>query len=144
MRLALSTLTVLVLTLPSPARGQAIAQVMSGIRDGGGWISIPIVEGHGTFSTVTLPTTALSLSGCVTVWSGHSGSWVIDAHERVLGSRLTIRAEPGVGVPFQHDFGMTAQVDFDFRWSEPRDTTLMLWVGLDGRGETARDPCDPS
>lgn len=143
MRLVLTALSVLVLTLPSPARGQAIAQVMTGIRDGGGWIAIPIVKGHGTFSTVTLPTAAMSLSGCVNVWYGHSGAWVIGAHERVLGSRLTIEAEPGVGVPFDHDFGMTAQVDFDFRWSEPRDTTLMLWVGLDGRGQTDRDPCDP-
>jgi hypothetical protein len=143
MRLALTALTALALTLPSPVRGQAIAQVMSGIRDGGGWIGIPIVKGHGTFSTVTLPTAAMSLSGCVNVWYGHSGTWTIEAHERVLGSRLQIEAEPGVGVPFEHDFGMTAQVDFDFRWSEPRDTTLMLWVGLEGRGQTDRDPCDP-
>jgi hypothetical protein len=134
------------LAMPSPGSSQGIAQLMTGFREGGGWVSIPIEEGRGTFSTITLPTAAMSVAGCINVWSVHSGTWKIEAHEKVLGSVLSLDAEPGQGVPFEHDFGMTAQVDFAFRWSEPRDTTLYLWVGLgrSGRGpETACEPREP-
>lgn len=143
-RLSTFVLTAIVLATPCRAEAQGIREIMSGMRDGGGWVGIPIVKGHGSFSTVTLPTAAMSLSGCVNVWYGHSGTFSIDAHERVLGSNLHIDAEPGVGVPFSHDFGMTAKLDFDFMWSEPRDTTLMIWVGIDGMGEGQQDSCTPS
>jgi hypothetical protein len=133
------------LTLPASASAQDFGalDILSGIRSGGGWVRIPIEGGEGTFSTVTVPTAALSLAGCVNVWYGHSGSWEIEARESVLGSVLRISAEPGIGVPFEHDFGMQAQVDIDFRWSVPRDTTLMLWVGLDLAGEGGEQACDP-
>ena len=77
------------------------------------------------------------------VWWGHSGTWEIRAHESVLGSNLRIEAEPGVGVTFEHDFGMTAQVDIEFEWSEPRDTTLLLWIALDPTLEAPESVCDP-
>jgi len=132
----------------APARASAqdqagVADVLSGLRSGGGWVGIPIVEGQGSFSTVRVPTMALSLAGCVNVWYGHSGSWEIEAREQMLGSVLRIEAEPGVGVPFEHDFGLQAQVDIDFRWSEPRDTTLLLWVGIDLAGEGSESVCEP-
>ena len=142
-------IALIVLTVPAPVLAQAtgptagIGQLLTGMRDGGGWVGIPIEGGRGVFSTTTLPTAALSVAGCVNVWWGHSGSWEILAHESVLGSNLRIQAEPGVGVPFEHDFGMTAQVDFEFHWSEPRDTTLMLWVGLDPTLESPEEACDP-
>ena len=131
--------------LPATAGAQELGalDILSGIRNGGGWVSVPIEGGVGSFSTVTVPTAALSLAGCVNVWYGHSGSWEIEARESVLGSVLRISAEPGIGVPFEHDFGMQAQVDIDFRWSAPRDTTLMLWVGLDLAGEGGEQACDP-
>lgn len=127
---------------PAPASAQ-LADVVSGIRKGGGWVSVPIVAGRGSYRTPTLPTSAMSIAGCVNVWWGHSGTWQIRAHERVLGSNLRIEAVPGEGVPFEHDFGMTAQVDIDFVWSEPRDTTLMLWVGLDPTLEAPEESCEP-
>jgi hypothetical protein len=132
----------------APARASAqdqagVADVLSGLRSGGGWVGIPIVEGQGSFSTVRVPTMALSLAGCVNIWYGHSGSWEIEAREQMLGSVLRIEAEPGVGVPFEHDFGLQAQVDIDFRWSEPRDTTLLLWVGIDLAGEGSESVCEP-
>ena len=108
-----------------------------------GWVGIPIEGGKGSFSSVTVPVGALSISGCVNVWWGHSGTWKIRAHESVLGSNLRIDAEPGVGVPFEHDFGMTAQVDVAFEWSEPRDTTLLLWIGLDPTLEAPESACEP-
>ena len=117
--------------------------MMMGMRNGGGWVGIPIAQGKGSFSTITLPTAAMSIAGCLNVWWGHSGSFEIRAHESVLGSNLRIQAEPGVGVPFEHDFGMTAQIDFEFEWSEPRDTTLMLWVGLDPTLEAPEEACEP-
>lgn len=120
-----------------------VATVLSGMRSGGGWVGIPISAGQGSFSTVRVPTMALSIAGCINVWYGHSGTWDIEAREQVLGSVLRVEAEPGVGVPFEHDFGMQAQVDIDFRWSEARDTTLMLWVGVDLAGEGGESVCEP-
>jgi len=120
-----------------------IAAVLSGMQSGGGWVGIPISAGQGSFSTVRVPTMALSVAGCINVWYGHSGTWEIEAREQVLGSVLRVEAEPGVGVPFEHDFGMQAQVDIDFRWSEARDTTLMLWVGVDLAGEGGESVCEP-
>jgi len=137
-------LTALTLFLPSPVRAQGVSEIMVGIRDGGGWVSIPIENGRGTFRTVTLPTAGATLEGCVTVWHGHSGRWEIEARESVADSVLLFEAEPGIGVPFAHTFGMRAQIDFHFRWSEPRDTTLMLWVGLEQRGGNEREACEPS
>lgn len=129
---------------PTDAVAQRVSEIMSGLRDGGGWMSIPIEGGEGSYSTVRLPTGRMTLSGCVHVWPGHSGTWTIEAQEHVQESTISIAAEPGVAVPFRHTFGMQARIDFDFRWSEPRDTTLFLWVGLDMDGEGGDPPvCDP-
>ena len=125
------------------AHAQGIAGIMAGIRDGGGWVGVPIEGGVGSFSTVPLPTAGLTLTGCVNVWYGHSGTFQITARDRADDSVLEVTAEPGIGVPFSHEFGLQAQIDFDFRWSEPRDTTLVLWVGLDIRGEGPEAACDP-
>lgn len=133
----------LILTAPSPAQGQGIAELFTSMRNGGGWVGIPIEKGRGSFRSAKLPVAALSIAGCVNVWYGHSGTWQIEARESVLGSVLRVTAQPGIGVPFDHDFGMQAQVDIDFRWSEPRDTTLMLWVGLDMARDGRVDPCEP-
>lgn len=143
MRAALLLLALGTLALPARAGAQVVSDVMAGIREGGGWVAIPIEDGRGTFSTVTLPTAGMTLDGCVNVWYGHSGTWSIEAHERLRDSVLTLDAEPGIGVPFSHQFGMRAQIDFDFRWSEARDTTLMLWVGVDFFGEGADAACEP-
>lgn len=117
--------------------------MMSTLRAGGTWVTIPIEAGRGSFRTATIPTATMKLHGCVNVWPGHSGTWEIDAAERVQGAKLEIEAVPGVGVPFQHQFGMTAQLDFDFRWSEARDTTLYMWVGVDMSGSGDESICEP-
>jgi len=144
MRALIPILLVMTAFAPAPSGAQGVAGLMSAIRDGGGWVAVPIARGEGSFSTVRLPTARMTLSGCVNVWYGHSGSWTIEAHERVAEESLSIAADPGVGVPFSHDFGMQAQIDFAFRWSEPRDTTLLLWVGVDPDGEGGKPPvCQP-
>lgn len=143
---ARSVLLLLALTLavaPS-ASAQGIATIMSGLREGGGWVGVPIEAGRGTYSTVRLPTAGMTLRGCVYVWYGHSGSWTIEARDQVADATVVLDAEPGIPVPFAHTFGMQAKLDFDFRWSEPRDTTLMMWVGVDMDGEGGEPPvCNP-
>lgn len=125
------------------AEGQVVSEVMSGIQNGGGWVEVPIQNGLGSMSTMTLPTIGLTLAGCITVWPGHSGSWVLGAHDRVSDATLELTAEPGVGELFSHTFGLQAQIDFDFRWSEARDTTLLMWVGLNRGGEGEDQSCEP-
>ena len=142
--LALVTGVFLTTALDASAQDRAgVTDVLSGMQSGGGWVRIPIVAGQGSFSTVRVPMLALTIAGCVNVWHGHSGTWAIEAREQVLGSVLRVEAEPGAGVPFEHNFGMQAQVDIDFRWSEARDTTLVLWVGVDLAGEGGESVCEP-
>lgn len=137
-------LVTLALSAPAAASAQGIGAIMSGLRDGGGWVGIPIEAGQGTYSTVRLPTAGMTLHGCVNVWYGHSGTWTIEARDQVSASTLVLDAEPGIPVPFAHTFGMQAKLDFDFKWSEPRDTTLMMWVGVDLDGEGGEPPvCNP-
>jgi hypothetical protein len=142
MRIASLMLVAVLVAVPSHADAQA-ADVMNGLRNGGGWLRIPISGGHGQFRSPRIPTAGMTLSGCVAVWPGHSGDWTIDARENVTAGTLSVDLKPGEGARFSHEFGMQAQVDFDFRWSEPRDTTLLLWVGVDMVGEGARDTCEP-
>ncbi|NNF12379.1 MAG: hypothetical protein HKN72_04115 [Gemmatimonadetes bacterium] len=137
-------LLALALAYAPSVSAQGIASIMSGLREGGGWVGIPIEGGRGSYSTVRLPTAGMTLRGCVNVWYGHSGSWTIEAREQMADSTVVLDAEPGIPVPFVHTFGMQARLDFDFRWSEPRDTTLMMWVGVDMDGEGGEPPvCDP-
>lgn len=128
--------------LPAHLRAQPLDDVMSAIRDGGGWVSVPIVAGRGSASTAALPTMGLTLTGCVRVWDGHSGRWEIRARDSINEASLTVRGQPGQGVPFSHTFGLRSQLQVDFVWSEPRDTTLYLWVGLKGAKDD-RDACVP-
>jgi hypothetical protein len=131
------------LATTASAEGQVVSEVMSGIQNGGGWVEVPIQNGRGSMSTMTLPTVGLTLAGCITVWPGHSGSWVLEARDRVSNAVLEVTAEPGVGELFTHTFGLQAQIDFDFRWSEARDTTLLMWVGLNMGGEGKEESCEP-
>jgi len=141
MRLIL-TLGLLTAALPAGARAQPLNDVMAAIRNGGGWVSVPIVAGHGNASTVTIPTMGLTLTGCVRIWDGHSGRWELRARESIADTTLVVRSGPGEGVPFQHTFGVRSQVSVDITWSEPRDTTLFLWVGVKA-ADDPRDACVP-
>ena len=126
----------------SVAAQEGPTDILEGLRNGGGWVEVPIEGGVGSISTMTMPTIGMTLAGCLNVWSGHSGEFEITARDNVTDSVLTATARPGVGVPFSHTFGMQAQVDFDLRWSEPRDTTLIMWVGI-AIGRTAEEACTP-
>lgn len=141
MRTTIALATLCLVAAPA-LHAQETADVLDGLRSGGGWVSIPIEDGVGSARTATMPAMGLTVTGCLNVWMGHSGEFEIQAHDAVADSSLVMSAVPGVGIPFSHTFGMQAQVDFDFRWSEPRDTTLLLWVGL-AIGKTVEEACQP-
>ena len=143
MRRTFSLPCLLLLAVPAQVAGQGVSDMMGGVRSGGGWVNIPIVAGSGRFETPMLPSMTMSLRGCLNVWPGHTGEWTIEAHETVMDETVRLEAEPGVGVPFEHTFGLRAQIDFDFTWSESRDTTLYLWVGVDLKNEGAQSVCEP-
>lgn len=144
----ISTLTagfILALTslLPSPAGAQSVRDLLASVQRGGGWVSVPIEDGVGKLSTATLPTAGLTVAGCVQVWEGHSGEWQIEARDRLGDGRLEMSAAPGESVPFSYTAGLRSQLEVDFAWSEPRDTTLFLWVGLARPNQAASATCQP-
>ena len=130
------------LILPTGAIAQGLEDIMEGIRNGGGWAAVPIVAGAGEISTALLPTFGLAINGCVRVWDGHSGRWTIRARDTIAETSLETDSAPGEGVRFSHRFGVRSQVELEFQWSEPRDTTLVLWVGLETLDDE-RDACTP-
>lgn len=140
--------TLLALTLasawvPSRAAAQAVGPLLEAIRQGGSWVNIPIENGKGSVETAEVPTFGLELAGCARIWSGHSGLWTIQAADLIADSTLTAVMEPDEPVRFRHRSGARAQLSLDIRWSEPRDTTLFLWVGLGGRERRNGDACVP-
>jgi hypothetical protein len=126
---------------PAPAHGQMEA-VMAAIRNGGGWVSIDIQDGRGAAKTLPMPAMGMKLSGCMQVWEGNTGRWRIRAHDVVTDAIIEASSLPGEDVPFEHEFGLRTQLEVEFIWSEPRDTTLFLWVGL-GDAESDPDVCTP-
>jgi len=131
--------------LPATASGQTASGLLQSIRNGGGWVAIPVESGSGAVATDTVPTLGLPLAGCVHVWGGHSGRFRLEAREPLGGGRLEAELGPGESEPFRYQTGMRSRLDVRVHWSEPRDTTLMVWVGLGpGGGEGGeRDPCRP-
>ena len=127
----------------SSAQAQTVQEVLATIRNGGGWVTVAIESGHGTASTLMLPTMGMTLTGCVNVWEGHSGRWQIRARDTIAQDSLTLASMPGRGVRFAHEFGLRSKLEFDFEWSEPRDTTLYLWVGLDREDDGPQAACTP-
>jgi hypothetical protein len=142
--LPLVLLAAFALLVPGQARAQTIFDLLASVRQGGGWVNIPIEDGRGSVRTPALPTAGLELTGCVRVWPGHTGRWELEAHDTRGGGSLRARSvaadEP---VPFVYETGSWAQLDVRVRWSEPRDTTLVLWIGLERRGSARADPCEP-
>lgn len=127
-----------------PAQGQTVADLLASVQRGGGWVSVPITNGTGHVSTATVPTVGVTLSGCVRVWSGHSGSWAIEARDALGPGSLSMNAGPGESQPFRYTAGMRSKLEIDFAWSEPRDTTLFLWVGLARPNQAPEETCEPA
>jgi hypothetical protein len=115
---------------------------MAAIRNGGGWVSVDIQDGRGAARTMPMPAMGMTVSGCLQVWEGNTGRWRIRAHDMVTDSIIEASGVPGQGVKFSHEFGLRTQLDVEFIWSEPRDTTLLLWVGL-GDADLNPEVCTP-
>ena len=127
-----------------PAQGQ-IFELMRIVSEGGSWLGLPVTEGRASFESPAVPIAGLALDGCMRVWDGHSGEWTIRAEDRLGGSRLDVTANPGQPVRFEFRGGVQAQLNVAVQWSEPRDTTLHVWVGVappSGQGGE-RDICQP-
>jgi len=76
------------------------------------------------------------------VWGGHSGSWDIRAQDVMGPGKFDVSILPGEPTPFAYQAGPQSRLQVDVRWSEPRDTTLLLWVGLE-TPMLHRNPCEP-
>lgn len=127
-----------------PAQAQ-IFELLRIVGEGGSWLGLPITEGRASFSSPVVPVAGLALDGCLWVWNGHSGEWTIRAEDRLGGSRLDVTAKPGQPMRFEFRGGVRAQLDVAVQWSEARDTTLHVWVGVaapSARREE-RDICQP-
>jgi hypothetical protein len=131
------------LSSPTPAAGQGLADLLGSIQRGGGWISIPVRQGQGVLETPAVPTGGFTISGCMQIWPGHSGIWDIEARDPIGGGSLDVQARGGQSVPFSYVTGPMARLAVDVHWSEPRDTTLMVWVGLDRPSKPDHDSCEP-
>jgi len=126
----------------APASAQNPIQLLQSVRQGGGWLSIPITEGRGVIATDTVPTFGLAVEGCLTVWPGHSGTWTLRAEDPLNDQRLEAVTGPGEGVPFAYRAGPKSALDVEITWSAPRDTTLLVWVGVK-TPNAERDACEP-
>jgi len=100
-------------------------------------------KGRGTLTSAPLPTAGLTLSGCMQVYAGMSGRWDLRAEDTLGEGRLEATVVGGEAVPFRYRTGPRAQIRVEARWSEPRDTTLLVWVGLESSKGGGRDPCTP-
>lgn len=139
----LAVLPLLGIASPTAAHPQSVADLLESIRRGGGWVRIPVEDGSGHLLTTPLPTLGLRISGCAQVWGGHSGEWDIQARDTQGSGRMHVRARVGQHVPFSYDTGILSQLSVAVRWSEPRDTTFLLWVGLDGPTHSGSAACEP-
>ena len=127
-----------------PAQGQ-ILELMRIVGDGGSWLGLPVTAGRASLEGPVVPVAGLSLDGCLQVWDGHSGEWTIRAEDKLGGSSLDVTASPGQPVRFEFRGGIQAQLDVAVEWSEARDTTLHVWVGvaLPSPQGGGRDICQP-
>ena len=128
---------------PSGAAAQSVADLMASVQRGGGWVSVPIENGTGHVSTATIPTMGLTVAGCVLVWGGHTGRWDIQARDALGSGTLRMEAGAGESVPFTYTAGMRSQLEVVLSWSEARDTTLFLWIGVARPNQDPEATCEP-
>ena len=130
--------------MPASLGAQSIFDLLQSVRSGGGWVEIPIRGGRGTLLTGVVPTAGLTLQGCLQVYAGHTGRWEVRAQDRLGNGSMDVTVGPGEPSRFSYRTGARSQLGVEVRWSEPRDTTLMLWVGLESPLLPRRDACAPS
>jgi hypothetical protein len=128
---------------PADAHAQSVLDLLRSIEQGGGWVSIPVQEGKGSLETRPMPTGGMTLRGCMQIYAGMSGQWDLEARDVLGEGHLRASVTGGESVPFSYRTGARGQLRVEARWSERRDTTLLVWVGLGAAGGPGRDPCEP-
>jgi hypothetical protein len=120
---------------PSPVQGQSALELLQSI-------SIPVERGEGTLLTPLIPTLGVTLAGCAQVYPGLSGRWDIEVRDPLGDGLIEESVQGGEPVTFNYTTGAQAQLSLKAQWSEARDTTLLLWVGLalPGREQEACEP----
>ncbi len=129
---------------PESAAGQSAADLIQALQAGGRWVDIPIRNGRGTLESDRVVTMGMGVRGCVRIWEGHSGTFDVRARETLGGETMTATVEPGESVPFSYRTGPRAQLSVEVEWSEPRDTTLHVWVGLERPADASGETCRPA
>ncbi len=133
----------LVLGLPGTVSAQ-MGEFLQAISGGGSWINLDIVDGRASYLSPVLPLPGLTVSGCFQVWDGHSGTWTVAARDVYGDQAINAAIEPGEPVKFDYTGGMQAQLEVTVEWSEPRDTTLFMWIGLQALASKDADVCVPT
>ena len=142
MRTLLTLLGLLLMARPAPVEAQSALDLLQSVSRGGGWVRIPIQSGKGALLTPPIPTFGVTLTGCMQVYPAFSGVWDITARDPLGNGLLEASVPAGQPVNFSYQTGPQAQLSVEVEWSEPRDTTLLVWVGLATPGRD-RDPCEP-
>ena len=106
-------------------------------------MAIPIEGGVGSVSTGTPPTLGMTLRGCGQVYGAQTGRWVIQARDSLGEGRMEVEVEPGEPVEFSYTTGTMSRMTVEAHWSEARDTTLLVWIGLETRNPRRPDACVP-
>ncbi len=127
---------------PSPGEAQ-LAQILEALSKGETWVNLPVKEGRGLWTTPSVPAFGLRFEGCARIWEKHSGTWKITATDLVGGEEVRLEGGPGAERRFSYEGGAVAKLQVQVEWSEPRDTTLFLWIGLKTavKQESDADPC---
>lgn len=140
------------LTVPATAAEAQLLQAMKALSEGGSWINLPVRNGKAALRGPLVPLAGLSVDVCLVVWRRHSGQWTVHLKEERSGQAIDTVALPGEPVRLAYKAGFTARFSVDVEWSEPRDTTLFVWVGASrarGRGgdddpdDEEEDICTP-
>ncbi len=120
-----------------------LARLLQTLRDGGGWARFAVEGGRGGYRSSPVPVAGLSLSGCFQVVQPRTGAWTITARDMLGDGKIEATVAAGEPVRFSYEAGFRTRLDVVVEWSEPRDTTLVLWVGLDTLADEDRDSCRP-
>lgn len=141
--LRLATLASCVLAaVPTSAEGQ-LGRLLQAVKEGGGWARFSVEEGRGGYRSAAVPVAGLSLDGCFQVVQPATGTWTLTARDLLGDGRIEATVGAGEPVRFSYEAGFRTQLDVVVEWSEPRDTTLVVWIGLETLAQEGRDVCQP-
>ena len=148
----LLALTGFAITMPATAAEAQLLEAMKALSEGGRWLNLPVHDGKAEIRGPLVPLAGVAVDGCFVVWRHHSGEWTVHAKDERSGQAIDTVAIPGSPVRFAYKAGFTARFSVEVEWSEPRDTTLFVWVGVsrarrgssdDGAEGDGEDICTP-